>query len=110
MNHAPDREAADDDDAPPEVPEAIELELRDELDLHTFAPREVAELVADYVEACAERGFERVRIVHGKGRGTLRRTVHAVLERHPQVVRYELAGAGAGSWGATFAWLRAGSP
>ncbi|WP_428266953.1 Smr/MutS family protein [Haliangium sp.] len=84
----------------------IEVELTDELDLHTFAPREVAELVADYLEECRGRGFQRVRIIHGKGTGTLRRIVHGVLERHEAVARYALADESAGGWGATLAWLR----
>jgi dsDNA-specific endonuclease/ATPase MutS2 len=86
--------------------EPVEVELTDELDLHTFAPRDVADLVAHYVDECAARGFERVRIVHGKGTGTLRRIVHGVLERHDKVERFALADERAGSWGATIAWLR----
>ncbi|ACY15256.1 Smr/MutS family protein [Haliangium ochraceum] len=101
----PSEDEEEDDDDEFYEPEVMEVELSDELDLHTFAPRDVADLVSHYVDECAERGFERVRIVHGKGKGTLRRTVHAVLERHPRVLRYALADGSAGSWGATFAWL-----
>ncbi len=93
-----------------EQPEAIEVEITDELDLHNFAPREVSELVGYYVDECIERRFARVRIIHGKGRGTLRRTVHAALERHPGVERYQLADERGGSWGATWAWLRLPPP
>ena len=46
------------------------------------------------------------RIIHGKGIGTLRETVHAILKKDPGVERFELAGQGEGSWGATIAWLR----
>jgi DNA-nicking Smr family endonuclease len=82
----------------------IEMPLDGVLDLHTFAPRDVRDLVGEYLEACAERGIEEVRIIHGKGTGALRRTVHAVLERHPLVVAFRLAGEGEG--GATKALLR----
>lgn len=84
----------------------VELPIDGILDLHTFAPRDAQELVSDYVEACAERGIEEVRIIHGKGTGALRRTVHATLERHPLVVAFRLAGEGEGGWGATKALLR----
>src|SRR5262244_777745 len=84
----------------------LEVEITDELDLHTFAPRDVADLVAHYVDECAVRGFECVRIVHGKGTGTLRRIVHGVLERHPAVASYALADATSGSWGATLVELK----
>jgi len=76
-------------------------ELPDELDLHTFLPRECADVVEEYVRAAHEAGLPSVRIVHGKGTGTLRRIVHGVLERHPAVRAYRLAGEGRGSWGAT---------
>ena len=82
-----------------------EMPIEDTLDLHTFAPRDVKELVEDYLGLAAERGFTEVRIIHGKGTGTLRRIVHAVLERHPVVVGFRLAGDG-GGWGATVVTLR----
>lgn len=77
------------------------MELSDELDLHTFRPKDVPELVPDYIDEAVRRGFRSVRIIHGKGRGTLRRIVHAALERHPRVVSFRLGGHGGGSWGAT---------
>ena len=80
-------------------------ELTDELDLHTFLPRECADVVEEYLTAAREAGFALVRIVHGKGTGTLRRIVHGVLDRHPAVARYALADAGSGSWGATLVEL-----
>ena len=72
------------------------------LDLHTFSPKEVKDLVADYVEECRLRSIYQVRIIHGKGTGTLRRTVHGVLKRLPAVKKFSLAqGGGGGDWGAT---------
>lgn len=81
------------------------MQLSDELDLHTFLPRECADVVAEYVRAAQEAGRPSVRIIHGKGRGTLRRTVHAVLARHPAVRGYRLAEPHRGGWGATLVEL-----
>ncbi len=78
--------------------------LTTELDLHHFLPRECADVVAEYVRAAQEAGMSMVRIVHGKGTGALRRTVHAVLERHPAVRAYRLAD-DRGGWGATLVEL-----
>jgi dsDNA-specific endonuclease/ATPase MutS2 len=86
---------------------AHELPIDGVLDLHTFRPAEAKDLVADYLRECRERGILEVRIVHGKGTGALRRTVHAVLERLPEVASFRLAGDGAGGWGATVVTLAA---
>jgi DNA-nicking Smr family endonuclease len=83
----------------------IELPIDGVLDLHTFRPSEAGALVADYLDACLERGIHEVRIIHGKGTGTLRRIVHAALERHQAVERFALA-ADASGWGATMVWLK----
>lgn len=59
-----------------------------------------------YIAVCQEKGITRVRIIHGKGTGALRETVHAVLKRLPHVISFRLAGDDAGGWGATIATLR----
>jgi len=46
-----------------------------------------------------------VKIIHGKGRGVLLRTVHALLEKHPLVLNFKLDTEGSG-WGATIVYLR----
>ena len=86
-------------------PDPIEFEINDELDLHTFRPSEIGELIPDYINLCQEKEIRRVRIIHGKGTGTLRTTVHTLLKRDPRVLRFELAGADEGGWGATIVWL-----
>lgn len=99
----------DEDDEDELDPEAIEMPIGPELDLHTFAPADVASVVEEYVRAAREKGLRELRIVHGKGKGTLRRTVHAVLERHPDVETFAIAGGalgGSGAWGATIARLK----
>jgi len=85
-----------------------ELPVDGTLDLHNFSPREIKPLVLAYVDACLARGITELRIVHGKGIGNLRRTVHALLDRHPRVKGYRLGGHGGGSWGATLVDLSPG--
>lgn len=87
---------------------ASELPVDGELDLHNFKPKEVKPLVLAYLDACLARGITQVRIVHGKGVGNLRRTVHALLARHPRVAGFRLGGHGGGSWGATLVDLSPG--
>ena len=89
--------------------EPVELPIDGVLDLHAFAPREVAALVRDYLDECAARGIWQVRLIHGKGRGALRRTVHAQLARlarDGRVLLFALADESAGGWGATLVTLR----
>jgi len=86
--------------------DAIEMPIDGTLDLHTFRPADTKNLIADYVAACRERGILHVRIIHGKGTGALRRTVHAILERLPEVISFQLADEGGGGWGATIVILK----
>jgi DNA-nicking Smr family endonuclease len=75
------------------------------IDLHTFAPHEASDVVNEYLNVCARKGILEVKIIHGKGKGILRRTVEAELEKHP-LVRYFRQDPGPSGWGATIVFLK----
>jgi dsDNA-specific endonuclease/ATPase MutS2 len=93
----------------PGIPDTVSLPMDGVLDLHTFRPRDVKDVVLEYIEECQRRGIRRIRIVHGKGIGQLREIVHAALKQHPAVISFRLASSGLGGWGATLVDLR-GNP
>ncbi|MFH0810049.1 MAG: Smr/MutS family protein [Pseudomonadota bacterium] len=90
---------------PPKEPVAIPI--NGVLDLHAFAPQDVALLVADYLLEAARAGIHEVRVIHGKGKGVQRVLVRRILADHPQVERFVDAPPEAGGWGATLVWLKA---
>ena len=85
--------------------EVIHLPIDEVLDLHAFNPKDVASVVDEYLKACVEKDINEVRIIHGKGKGVLRRTVHALLKKHPLVQDFKLD-SGPSSWGASIVRLK----
>jgi DNA-nicking Smr family endonuclease len=83
----------------------VDLPVEGVLDLHTFAPRDIKELLPAYLAACREKGILEVRIIHGKGIGNLQRGVHAILRRLPEVTSFALASELYGGTGATIVKL-----
>lgn len=97
---------------PPHLPEdedpfggPVELPIDGELDLHLFSPKDVKDLLHEYLPACREKGILEVRIIHGKGSGALRRSVQSIVSKLPYVRRVWTAGPGDGGWGATWVAL-----
>ncbi len=88
-----------------DVDDAVKFPIDGTLDLHQFHPRDVKDLVPHYLAECRNRGILEVRIVHGKGTGTLRRIVHSSLDKIDYVDTYRLGTHDAGSWGATLVSL-----
>jgi DNA-nicking Smr family endonuclease len=82
------------------------MPIEDILDLHTFKPKEVPDLLVDYFYACIDAGIYSVRIVHGKGRGILKKRVQELLKKNPLVESYKNAPLEAGGWGATLVELK----
>lgn len=85
--------------------EVAVLEIEDVIDLHGFQPRDIPDVVQDYLEAARERGFREVRLIHGRGKGVQRARIHALLSRHEHVEHFCDAPATRGGWGATLVYL-----
>ncbi len=90
----------DDDSEPFVVP------IGDALDLHTFAPAEITDVVRSYLEAARKEGYREVRLIHGKGMGVQRARVRSLLASHSDVLEFKDAPVTRGGWGATIVVLR----
>jgi DNA-nicking Smr family endonuclease len=85
--------------------EYVKIPIDGVLDLHAFSPNEVKDLVPEYLRECRIKGIHHVRIIHGKGTGTLLRIVQSILEKDSNVIYFQTAHYGGGGWGATEAEL-----
>ena len=85
----------------------VEVPITSELDLHTFRPNEIGSLLPEYFRECRMKGLLSVRVIHGKGSGTVREGVHRLLERLPEVESFRLGNETGGGWGATQVRLKA---
>ena len=90
--------------AEPDTP--VEIPVEDSIDLHSFPPRDVPDVVDAYLEAAVEKGFTEVRLIHGRGIGVQRDRVQKLLARHPRVGGFHDAPPERGGWGATIAYLK----
>lgn len=96
----------DSDGSDPDSADAVEIPITGELDLHSFAPRDVVAVVGDYLDECGRRGLRTVRLVHGRGKGVRRAEVRRLLEGRADVLSFEDAPPISGGWGATLVLLR----
>ena len=83
----------------------VKLNIEDVLDLHTFRPKDIPDLLEDYFTECLKAGIYSVRIIHGKGKGIQKRRVRGLLEKNSMVTTFKEAPAEAGGWGATLVEL-----
>jgi len=90
--------------------EPVKVPIEPNIDLHTFAPRDIPDLLESYLEECNRAGLRQVRIIHGKGIGVQRKIVHTFLQKHPLIETFFQAPPEAGGWGATVAVLKARTP
>lgn len=87
----------------------VELPIEDSLDLHSFAPRDIADVVEEYLRAARAAGLAEVRLIHGRGQGVQRARIHALLARIPWVSSANEAPPERGGWGATVVVLEPGA-
>jgi len=80
--------------------------IEDVIDLHTFRPRDIPNLIEDYIAECVRAGFASVRIIHGKGTGAQKKRVQELLRGNPLVLSFADAPIEAGGWGATIVALK----
>ena len=86
--------------------EPIQIPIEDVLDLHTFRPKDIADLLENYFDECIKAGIFSVRVIHGKGKGIQKRQVHRILQNNPAVINFKDAPPEAGGWGATLVQLK----
>ena len=86
--------------------EPVQVPISDVLDLHTFKPKEIPDLLNDYFAECIRVNIFSVRIVHGKGKGILKKRVQGLLAKNPMVESFVNAPPDAGGWGATLVQLQ----
>ncbi len=79
----------------------VKIPIEDVLDLHTFRPRDIPELLEDYITECRRVGIYSLRIIHGKGTGFQKKRVRELLAKNPAVTSFKDAPPEAGGWGAT---------
>jgi len=84
----------------------VEIPIDGVLDLHTFSPKDVKDLVPRYIGECCSLGITELRIIHGKGTGALKGIVHGILKKDSRVAAFEDADPAAGGWGATHVRLK----
>jgi dsDNA-specific endonuclease/ATPase MutS2 len=86
--------------------EPIRIPITDVFDLHSVPPKDVRAVVEEYLIEAHRKGYRALRIIHGRGIGTQREIVRAVLSRTPFVTGFRDAPPEAGGWGATIVTLR----
>ena len=86
--------------------EPIQIPIQDVLDLHTFRPQDISDLLENYFDECLKAGIFSVRIIHGKGKGIQKKQVQSILQKDRRVKSFKDAPPEAGGWGATLVELK----
>jgi len=76
------------------------------LDLHQFHPRDVIDLVDEYLSECFIKGIKTVRIITGKGKGVIKARVFHHLKKHPNVIEIRENDYSNGNWGVLIIFLK----
>ncbi|MEW8959888.1 MAG: endonuclease MutS2 [Moorella sp. (in: firmicutes)] len=80
-------------------------EVKPEIDLRGLTVEEACHRVDAYLDDAVLAGLNQVRLIHGKGTGTLREALKDYLQQHPLVKSYRLGGAGEGGSGVTIVYI-----
>lgn len=86
--------------------------IQDELDLHGQRRDEAREVLVEFLRRCTFKGFRCVRIIHGKGLGSvnqepvLKKLVHGWLMQREEVMAFVQAKAADGGSGALLVLLK----
>ena len=86
--------------------EPIQIPIEDVLDLHTFRPKDIADLLENYFDECIKAGIFSVRVIHGKGKGIQKKQVQRILQKDSRVKSFRDSPPEAGGWGATLVELK----
>ena len=86
--------------------EIVNIPITGTIDLHGFQPKEIKEVVNEYLIECFNQNIYSGRIIHGKGIGTQQKIVHAVLSNHPYISDFSIGNETSGGWGSTTFFLK----
>jgi DNA mismatch repair protein MutS2 len=81
-------------------------EVPEEFNVIGNTAEEARERVDKFLDQAFLGGRSRIRIIHGFGKGILRRTLHEMFTHHPHVEKFYLAAPQEGGGGATIVELR----
>ena len=76
------------------------------LDIRGKKPEEIEFDVVKFIDDAHLEGLKQIEIVHGKGTGVLRETVHQLLKSHQLVKSFDFASVELGGAGATNVFLK----
>lgn len=86
--------------------EPVVLPIEDSIDLHAFSPKDIPNVVEEYLQQCRRAGLYEVRIIHGRGKGVQRQIVRSILENLPWVLSFSDSPPESGGWGSTLVALK----
>jgi len=84
----------------------VKVPIENIIDLHTYHPKDIPDLLENYLRECQKAGIFSIRIIHGKGTGILKEKVRSVLKKMPLVASFKDAPPESGHWGATVVELK----
>ncbi|HEX5412155.1 MAG TPA: endonuclease MutS2 [Terriglobia bacterium] len=86
--------------------EAASAEAPDEINVIGNTAEEALDRVDEFLDRAYTAGRTRLRVIHGFGKGILRKNLHEMFAAHPHVEKFYLAASGEGGGGATIVELR----